>query len=67
MRSNWLYFATVLDVRSDPTLIWPAEAPTARSAMNASSVSPDRADTIAETRFRSRPGEFEGDQDGPRR
>ena len=29
--------------------------------------SADRADTIAETRFRGRPGEFEGDQDGPRR
>jgi len=28
--------------------------------------SADRADTIAETRFRSRTGEFEGDQDGPR-
>jgi hypothetical protein len=29
--------------------------------------SADRADTIAETRFRSRPGEFESEQDGPRR
>ena len=29
--------------------------------------SSDRADTIAETRFRSRPGEFESEQDGPRR
>jgi hypothetical protein len=28
--------------------------------------SSDRADSIAESRFRSRPGEFEGDQDGPR-
>ena len=28
--------------------------------------SSDRADTIVETRFRGRPGEFEGDQDGPR-
>ena len=28
--------------------------------------SSERADTIAETRFRSRPGEFESDQDGPR-
>ena len=46
MRSSWLYFATVLDVRSEPILIWPAAVPTARSAMNASSVSPDRAETI---------------------
>ena len=28
--------------------------------------SSDRADTISETRLRGRPGEFEGDQDGPR-
>jgi hypothetical protein len=28
--------------------------------------SSDRADTIAETRMRTQPGEFEGDQDGPR-
>jgi hypothetical protein len=28
--------------------------------------SADRADTIAETRFRTRPGEFEAEQDGPR-
>ena len=28
--------------------------------------SSDRADTIAETRFRGRAGEFEHDQDGPR-
>ena len=29
--------------------------------------SSDRADAIAEGRFRSQPGEFEGDQEGPRR
>lgn len=29
--------------------------------------SSDRADGIAEGRFRSRPGEFEHEQDGPRR
>ena len=29
--------------------------------------SSDRADFIAESRFRGRPGEFEGEQDGPRR
>ena len=29
--------------------------------------SSDRADFIAESRFRGRPGEFEHDQDGPRR
>jgi hypothetical protein len=28
--------------------------------------SSDRADTIAETRFRGRPDEFESEQDGPR-
>lgn len=29
--------------------------------------SSDRADTIAETKMRTRPSEFEGDQDAPRR
>ena len=28
--------------------------------------SSERADTIADTRMRTRPGEFESDQDGPR-
>src|SRR5437773_9440158 len=27
MRSSWLYFATVLEVRNDPILIWPAAEP----------------------------------------
>lgn len=42
MRSNWLYFATRSERHIDPVLMYPAPTPTARSAMNVSSVSPDR-------------------------
>src|SRR5208283_3240160 len=42
MRSSWLYFATRSDRERLPVLIWPALVATARSAMNASSVSPER-------------------------
>src|SRR5690349_17379322 len=46
IRSNWLYFA-IRSVRlADPVLICPAPVATARSAMNGSSVSPERCDTI---------------------
>src|ERR1700740_1783119 len=42
MRRSWLYLATrsVRDI--EPVLIWPALVATARSAMNVSSLSPDR-------------------------
>src|ERR1019366_8362056 len=45
MRSNWLYL-TMRSVRlAEPVLIWPAPVATTRSAMNGSSVSPERCDT----------------------
>ena len=47
MRSSWLYLAMRSEVLSEPTLIWPQAVPVARSAMNGSSVSPERAETMA--------------------
>jgi hypothetical protein len=44
MRSSWLYLATRSERESDPVLIWPAAVPTARSAMQVSSVSPERCE-----------------------
>ena len=42
MRRSWLYFATRSDRDKEPVLICPAFVATARSAMNVSSVSPER-------------------------
>src|SRR5579871_625816 len=47
MRSNWLYLAMRSVRLADPVLIWPAPVATTRSAMNGSSVSPERCDTTA--------------------
>merc|ERR1719382_940365 len=46
MRSNWLYLARRSERHGAPVLIWPVLRPTAKSAMNVSSVSPDRCDVI---------------------
>ena len=46
MRSSWLYFATRSVRDRLPVLIWPAFVATARSAMNVSSVSPERCEMI---------------------
>ena len=46
MRSSWLYFATRSLRLADPVLIWPADVPTARSAIVLSSVSPERCEMI---------------------
>src|SRR5258708_915888 len=45
MRKSWLYFAMRSVRLAEPVLICPARVATARSAMKASSVSPDRCDT----------------------
>ena len=42
MRSSWLYFATRSPRAGAPVFSWPALVATARSAMNVSSVSPER-------------------------
>ena len=42
IRISWLYLATRSERLMEPVLIWPAAVPTARSAMVASSVSPER-------------------------
>ncbi len=42
IRISWLYLATRSERLIEPVLIWPAAVPTARSAMVASSVSPER-------------------------
>ena len=47
MRMSWLYFATRSDRASEPVLICPQLVATARSAMVASSVSPERCDITA--------------------
>src|SRR3954465_7208491 len=47
MRSSWLYFAIRSVREAEPVLICPAPVATARSAMNGSSVSPERCDTTA--------------------
>src|SRR6185436_13675303 len=46
IRSSWLYLQTRSVRLADPVLIWPAPVPTARSAIVASSVSPDRCEMI---------------------
>jgi len=45
MRSSWLYLARRSPRHGAPALSWPLPSPTARSAMNVSSVSPLRWDT----------------------
>uniref|UniRef100_H3G5Q2 Uncharacterized protein n=1 Tax=Phytophthora ramorum TaxID=164328 RepID=H3G5Q2_PHYRM len=42
IRRSWLYLARRSERHGAPVLIWPALRPTARSAMNVSSVSPLR-------------------------
>mmetsp|Transcript_39509 Transcript_39509/g.86294 ORF Transcript_39509/g.86294 Transcript_39509/m.86294 type:complete len:279 (-) Transcript_39509:3657-4493(-) len=46
MRKSWLYLARRSDLHGAPVLICPARRPTARSAMNVSSVSPDLWETM---------------------
>lgn len=46
MRKIWLYFAKRSERHGAPVLIWPVLKPTTKSAMNVSSVSPERCDTI---------------------
>ena len=46
MRSSWLYLQTRSVRLAEPVLIWPAAVPTARSAIVASSVSPERCEMI---------------------
>ena len=41
MRMSWLYLASRSERESEPVLIWPQFVATARSAMVASSVSPE--------------------------
>ena len=47
MRSSWLYLATRSERAGAPVLIWPMLSATARSAMVASSVSPERWEVTA--------------------
>src|SRR5208283_5635277 len=47
MRSSWLYLATRSERDIDPDLIWVALLATAMSAIVASSVSPERCETMA--------------------
>src|SRR2546422_6234149 len=47
MRSSWLYFATRSVREALPVLICPTPVATARSAMNVSSVSPERCEITA--------------------
>ena len=53
MRSNWLYFAMRSVREAEPVLICPAPVATARSAMNVSSVSPERCEMTAVYPFRA--------------
>src|SRR6266481_637575 len=46
MRSNWLYLAMRSVREAEPVLICPAAVATARSAINVSSVSPERCEMI---------------------
>ena len=46
MRRSWLYLAMRSVREAEPVLIWPAPMPTARSAMKASSVSPERCEMM---------------------
>src|SRR5260370_36062698 len=48
MRSNWLYLAMRSVREAEPVLICPVPAPTARSAINVSSVSPERGEATEE-------------------
>src|SRR5579875_582402 len=52
IRRSWLYFAIRSVREAEPVLIWPAPVPTARSAMNVSSVSPERCEMIDVYPFR---------------
>ena len=45
-RRTWLYLARRSERQGAPVLIWPVDRPTARSAMNESSVSPERCEVI---------------------
>lgn len=47
IRSSWLYFAVRSPLQGAPVLIQPALTATARSAINASSVSPERCEITA--------------------
>ena len=47
IRSSWLYFAVRSERAGAPVLIWPVPSATARSAIVASSVSPERWDITA--------------------
>ena len=47
MRSTSFHFAMRSERANEPTLSWPAPQPTARWTMVTSSVSPERAETIA--------------------
>src|SRR3989344_1148611 len=51
MRSSRLYLAVLSERAGAPNLLWPASNPTTRSAMNASSVSPERWDTTTSHLF----------------
>src|SRR5690606_27580938 len=44
IRNSWLYFAILSEREAEPVLIWPQFNATAKSAMVASSVSPERWD-----------------------
>ena len=46
MRINWLYLATLSDLAKDPVFIWFELVPTAKSAINVSSLSPDLCEII---------------------
>ena len=54
MRSPSFHFAMRSARANEPTLSWPASQPTARWTIETSSVSPERAETIAPTRRRER-------------
>ena len=46
IRNNWLYLATLSDLAKEPVFIWFEFVPTAKSAINVSSVSPDLCEII---------------------
>src|SRR5690349_7003502 len=47
IRKSWLYFATRSVRDPEPVLIWPTPEATAKSAINVSSVSPERCEMTA--------------------
>ena len=49
MRSSLLYLATLSDLAKDPVFIWLELVPTAKSAINVSSLSPDLCEIIVLT------------------